>query len=149
MGASLSNNSRGGRGRGRRSGGGFKPMTEINVTPMVDVMLVLLIVFMVAAPLLTAGVPIDLPNSKAKPIQNEDNKPIEITVDRDGNVFLGESAVQEENLLSVLTPMMEGQEERRIYIRADETLDYGRVMSVLGLINSAGFSHVALITKPK
>lgn len=147
MGGSLSNNKRG--GRRRRGGSSFQAMAEINVTPMVDVMLVLLIVFMVAAPLLTAGVPIDLPNSKAKPIQTEDNKPIEITVDQDGNLYLGETVVKEENLISVLTPMMEGQEERRIYIRADQSLNYGRVMSVLGLVNSAGFSHVALISKSK
>lgn len=147
MGASLSNNKRG--GRRRRGGSSYQAMAEINVTPMVDVMLVLLIVFMVAAPLLTAGVPIDLPNSKAKPIQNEDNDPIEITVDQDGNLYLGESLVKEENLISVLTPMMEGQEDARIYIRADQSLNYGRVMSVLGLINGAGFSHVALISKAK
>lgn len=147
MGASLSSSKS--RGRGRKAGSSFRPMAEINVTPFVDVMLVLLIVFMVAAPLLTAGVPIDLPNSKAKAIQNEDNKPIEITIDRDGNIFLGETAVKEDALVSVLTPMMEGQEERRIYIRADRTLDYGRVMSVLGLMNSAGFSRVALISEQK
>lgn len=146
MGASLSTKTR---SRGRRTGGSYRPMAEINVTPMVDVMLVLLIVFMVAAPLLTAGVPIDLPNSKAKPIQSEDNKPIEITVDRDGKVYLGETEVKESRLIATLSPMMEGQEERRIYIRADEALDYGRVMSVLGQINGAGFSHVALISKPK
>lgn len=146
MGASLSNKTK---GRGRRTGGSFRPMAEINVTPMVDVMLVLLIVFMVAAPLLTSGVPIDLPNSKAKAIQNKDDKPIEITVDQDGNLYLGETVVKEENLISVLTPMMQGQEDARIYIRADQSLNYGRVMSVLGLINGAGFSHVALISKAK
>lgn len=146
MGASLSNKPR---TRGRRTGGSYKPMAEINVTPMVDVMLVLLIVFMVSAPLLSAGVPIDLPNSKAKPIQSEDNKPIEITIDKDGKIYLGETEMQESMIISVLTPMMRGQEERRIYIRADQTLDYGRVMSVLGLINGAGFSHVALISRPK
>lgn len=147
MGASLSNSKRG--GRRRRGGSSYKPMADINVTPMVDVMLVLLIVFMVSAPLLSVGVPIDLPNSKAKPVQTEDNKPIEITVDQDGNLYLGETVVKEENLISVLTPMMEGQDDARIYIRADQSLNYGRVMSVLGLINGAGFSHVALISKAK
>ena len=119
------------------------------MTPMVDVMLVLLIVFMVSAPLLTAGVPVDLPNSKAKAMQTEDNKPIEITVDLEGKIYLAETEVQPDALVSILQPMMEGDEERRIYIRADQGIEYGRVMNVLGLLNSAGFAKVALISKPK
>lgn len=146
MGASLSTKTK---SRGRRTGGSYRPMADINVTPMVDVMLVLLIVFMVAAPLLTVGVPVDLPKSKAKPIQEEEDKPIQITVDKEGKIYLGETEVKEDALVSVLTPMMEGSEERRIYIRGDESLDYGQVMSVLGLVNGAGFSHVALITEAK
>jgi len=137
------------RGRGRRTGGGYQPIAEINVTPMVDVMLVLLIVFMVAAPLLTAGVPVDLPNSKAKPISDEDNKPIEITVDKDGKIYLGETEVKNGNLIPVLKPMMIGNEDRRIYIRGDQALAYGKVMEVIGLISGAGFTKVALISKPK
>ncbi len=147
MGASLSHKS-GGRG-GRRSGGSYKPMAEINVTPMVDVMLVLLIIFMVSAPLLTAGVPVDLPNSKAKSIQNPDDKPIELSVDADGKIYLGKTEVKQAALISIITPMMEGDEERRIYIRADQAIAYGRVMEVLGILNNAGFSKVALISKPK
>lgn len=146
MGASLSNKTR---GRGRRTGGSFRPMADINVTPMVDVMLVLLIVFMVSAPLLTAGVPVELPNSKAKAMQTEDNKPIEITLDTAGELYLAETEVQEDALVSILVPMMEGDEERRIYIRADQGIEYGKVMNVLGILNSAGFSKVALISKPK
>lgn len=146
MGATLSNKTR---SRGRRTGGSYRPMAEINVTPMVDVMLVLLIIFMVSAPLLTAGVPVDLPNSKAKSIQNPDDKPIELSVDADGNVYLGKTEIKKAALVSILEPMMEGDEERRIYIRADQAIAYGAVMEVLGILNSAGFSKVALISKPK
>jgi len=146
MGSTLSNKSR---SRGRRTGGAYRPMAEINVTPMVDVMLVLLIVFMVAAPLLTSGVPVDLPDSKAKSIQTEDSKPIELSVDKAGKVFLGETEIKKAALIGILAPMMEGDEERRIYIRADQAIAYGTVMEVLGILNSAGFSKVALISKQK
>lgn len=145
MGATLSHK---GRSRGRRTGGSYRPMAEINVTPMVDVMLVLLIIFMVSAPLLTAGVPVDLPNSKAKSIQNPDNKPIELSVDKDGKIYLGKTEIKKAALVSILDPMMEGEEERRIYIRADQAISYGSVMDVLGVLNNAGFSKVALISKP-
>lgn len=122
-------------------------MAEINVTPFVDVMLVLLIVFMVAAPLLTAGVPVDLPQSSAKPIQDEDNKPIEITVSKDGKTFVGETEVEFDRLVPLLTAMTQGQVDRRIYIRGDQTIDYGLIMKVIGSINGAGFSKVALISE--
>ena len=137
------------RGRGRRTGGSYRPIAEINVTPMVDVMLVLLIIFMVSAPLLTAGVPVDLPNSKAKAIQTEDSKPIEITVDKDGKIYLAETEIKKAALVSIIKPMMEGDEERRIYIRGDQVIEYGKVMEVLGILNEAGFRKVALISKPK
>jgi biopolymer transport protein TolR len=133
--------------RGRRTGGSYRPMAEINVTPFVDVMLVLLIVFMVAAPLLTAGVPVDLPNSQAKPISDEDNKPIEVTVTKDDKVFIGETEVKEDNLINLLKAMTEGNDERRIYIRGDKTLSYGKVMQVIGAVNGAGFNKVALISE--
>lgn len=133
---------RSGRGRGSR-----RPMAEINVTPMVDVMLVLLIIFMVAAPLLTAGVPIDLPDSKAKAISDEDNKPLEVSIRKDGKIFVGETEVTEERIVTILTSMTENDPDRRIYIRADKGLDYGRVMSILGTINGAGFNKVALISE--
>lgn len=137
------------RGRRRRTGGSYRPIAEINVTPMVDVMLVLLIIFMVSAPLLSSGVPIDLPDSKAKAIQSEDNKPIEITVDKDGKVYLADTEIKKGALVSVLKASVEGDQERRIYVRADQTIDYGKVMDVLGQLNSAGFRKVALISKPK
>jgi len=146
MGASLSNKTR---SRGRRTGGAYRPMAEINVTPMVDVMLVLLIIFMVSAPLMSSGIPVDLPQSKAKPITTQDNKPIELSVDKDGKVFLADTEIKKGALISILKPMMEeAEEERRIYIRADQAIEYGSVMEVLGLLNGAGFSKVALISKP-
>ncbi len=146
MGATLSNKSR---GRGRRTGGSYRPIAEINVTPMVDVMLVLLIIFMVSAPLLTAGIPVDLPNSKAKSLQEPDAKPIEITLDKGGDVYIAETKIKKTGLIAILKPMMEGDEERRIYVRGDQDISYGEIMDVLGLLNAAGFRKVALISKPK
>lgn len=133
----------------RRGRGSHRPMAEINVTPFVDVMLVLLIVFMVAAPLLTAGVPIDLPDSQAKAMKDEDNKPLEVSIDKQGGLFVGETPVKEDRLVALLTSMTNNDAERRIYIRADQTLDYGQVMRVLGSINAAGFRKVALISDAK
>lgn len=137
------------RARGRRTGGTYRPMAEINVTPFVDVMLVLLIVFMVAAPLLTAGVPVDLPNSEAKSLSDEDNKPIEITVTKEGKTYIGEEEIKDGRLIPLLSAMTEGQADRRIYIRADSTLNYGRVMNIIGAVNGAGFNKVALISEKK
>lgn len=146
MGATLATKTR---SRGRRTGGTYRPMAEINVTPFVDVMLVLLIVFMVAAPLLTTGVPVDLPDSQAKAITDEDNKPIEITLAKDGKLFLGDTEFKEGLLIQQLQAMTEGQDDRRIYIRGDQTLEYGRVMQIIGSINAAGFTKVALISEQK
>lgn len=144
MGASLTTKTR---SRGRRTGGIYRPMAEINVTPFVDVMLVLLIVFMVAAPLLTSGVAVDLPQSEAKSIPDEDNKPIEISLTKDGKLYIGDSEMDEKKLKFQLEAMTEGQADRRIYIRADQGLEYGRVMQIIGAINAAGFSKVALISE--
>jgi len=146
MGATLSNKTR---SRGRRTGGSFRPIAEINVTPMVDVMLVLLIIFMVSAPLLTAGVPVNLPSSKAKAIQEEDSKPIEITLDKEGKIYLSETQIKKTALIAILKPMMEGDAERRIYVRGDKDISYGNIMKILGILNAAGFRKVALISKPK
>ncbi len=146
MGTTLSQKTR---SRGRRTGGSYRPMAEINVTPMVDVMLVLLIIFMVSAPLLNSGVPIDLPSNKAKPIQEQDTTPIELTIDKDGTVYLGEEAVKKGALITILKAMNEGAEERRIYLRGDRDISYGVVSNVLGKLNNAGFTKVALISKPE
>ena len=133
---------------GYRGGGSsrHRPMAEINVTPFVDVMLVLLIVFMVAAPLLTAGVPVDLPDSAAKALKDEDNKPLEVSIDKEGALYVGETEVKRERLVALLSSMTNNDPDRRIYIRADRNMDYGKVMDILGAINGAGFRKVALIS---
>lgn len=141
MGAQLQSS-----GGGRKSGRGHRPMAEINVTPFVDVMLVLLIVFMVAAPLLTAGVPIDLPDSKAKALHQEDNKPLEVSLGSNGKIYVGETEVKRARLIQLLGSLTNNDPDRRIYIRADKKMDYGKVMDVLGDINGAGFQKVALIS---
>ena len=128
--------------------GAYRPMSEINVTPFVDVMLVLLIVFMVSAPLLTAGVPVDLPDSKAMPLRDEDNKPLEITLQKDGAIYVGETLLTEDRLLPMLSAITESNPDRRIYIRGAETLPYGEIMRIIGAINAGGFKKVALITEP-
>ena len=137
MGARLSS---GGNGKRRH-----QAFAEINVTPFVDVMLILLIVFMVTAPLLTAGVPVDLPQSKAQSLNEDDNAPLEVTLANDG-LYIGETKVNEERLIPLLTVMTEGKEDRRIYLRADKGMNYGDVMRILGAINAGGFQKVALIS---
>ena len=123
-------------------------MSEINVTPMVDVMLVLLIVFMVAAPLLTVGVPVDLPKTSAAPLQG-DSEPLTITVNGEGIVFLQETEVEVDTLVERLLAIAENGYEQRIFVRADKGIAYGRVMDVMGTINAAGFSRVALVTESR
>ncbi len=132
--------------RKHRGGARKAPMSEINVTPMVDVMLVLLIIFMVAAPLLTVGVPVNLPQTKAAPL-NEKTEPLAITIKADGQVYIQDTVVAAEELAARLQAITENKPDTRIYVRGDHSLDYGRVMEVMGLITSAGFSKVALITE--
>lgn len=146
MGATLTTKTR---SRGRRTGGTYRPMAEINVTPFVDVMLVLLIVFMVAAPLLTAGVQVDLPDSQAGGIEQQDNKPIEVSLTSEGDIFIGETPVKEGNLVNLLSAMTDNIGDQRLYIRADQSLNYGRVMRIIGSINAAGFTKVALVSEPE
>ena len=121
-------------------------MSEINVTPFVDVMLVLLIVFMVTAPLLTVGIKVDLPKVKATAL-TDIKDPIEITVKLDGEVYIGESRVEVENLIPRLNAITEQNTEARIYIRGDRVVAYGRIMEIMSIINSAGYIKVALITQ--
>ena len=141
MGASVT-------GGGRQSGSGrrgrYRPMAEINVTPFVDVMLVLLIVFMVAAPLLTAGIQVDLPKAAAKPLP-QDSKPLEVTIDQNGAIFLVDTAIGLNELVPRLEAIAGNRRDTRIYVRGDTKLDYGQVMQVIGVINRAGFTRVALI----
>jgi len=121
-------------------------MSEINVTPFVDVMLVLLIVFMVTAPLLTVGIKVDLPKVKATAL-TDIKDPIEITIKLDGEVYIGESKVEVENLIPRLNAITEQNTEARIYIRGDRVVAYGRIMELMSIINSAGYIKVALITQ--
>jgi len=133
----------GGNRRGRRT-----PMAEINVTPMVDVMLVLLIIFMVTAPLLTAGVQVDLPESKAAALE-QNNEPVAISIDASGAVFVDDNPVPPEALGARLQGIAAASHEEggpRIFLRADRGLDYGRVMMVMGEINRAGLRRVALVS---
>jgi biopolymer transport protein TolR len=147
MGAGIANGNGGGRGRfGRRRRGGYTPMSQINVTPFVDVMLVLLIVFMVTAPLLTVGVPVDLPESKAEAI-NEPVEPLVVTVDGQGDIFIQETKVALGQLVPRLRAITGRKPDTRIFVRGDRAIDYGRVMTVMGRINGAGFSKVALVTE--
>ena len=134
----------GGRRRRRRRG----VMSEINVTPMVDVMLVLLIIFMVSAPLLTVGVPIDLPPSQAKSL-DQDKEPLTLSLNGDGKIFLQNTEIGVEELVPKLKAISEargGGFDERIYVRGDRKVDYGTVMKVMGRISGAGFHRVALVT---
>ena len=121
-------------------------MSEINVTPFVDVMLVLLIVFMVTAPLLTVGIPVDLPKVKANALTDQKD-PLEITVKLDGSVYLGESLVKVENLIPRLNAITDQNTQARIYVKGDRVVAYGRIMEIMSLINSAGYVKVALVTQ--
>ncbi|WP_244486724.1 protein TolR [Aurantimonas sp. Leaf443] len=137
----------GGSRRGRRGGKRRAPMSEINVTPMVDVMLVLLIIFMVAAPMLTVGVPIDLPETAAKAM-NSETQPITISVNSTGGVFIQESEIAVEEVVAKLQAIAKTGYEERIFVRGDKTADYGTVMKVMALISSAGFKNIGLVTAP-
>ena len=127
--------------RGRRA----RPLSEINVTPFVDVMLVLLIVFMVTAPLLTVGVPVDLPKTKAQAL-SQDREPLTVSVRRDGNIYLQNTRVAEDDLVPRLTAIAANGYDQRVFVRGDKAVDYGRVMQVMALISAAGFTHIGLVT---
>jgi biopolymer transport protein TolR len=132
--------------RGRR-----RVMAEINVTPFVDVMLVLLIVFMVTAPLLTAGVPVDLPKTRAQAL-GQDREPLSVTIRSNGRIYLQNTAVTEDDLAPRLTAIAANGYDQRVFVRGDKSVDYGRVMEVMGLLSAAGFTHIGLVTdvaKPK
>ena len=123
----------------------YQPMAEINVTPMVDVMLVLLIVFMVAAPLLTVGVPVNLPKAGSQAL-NGDDEPLAISVNEQGRIFLAEEEIALEALVPRLKAIVGTGYEQRIYVRGDKAVSYGRVAAVVARINDAGFARVALVT---
>ncbi len=134
------------RGRGSRRA----PIAEINVTPLVDVMLVLLIIFMITAPLLASAVPIDLPESRAKPVETEEREPVQLSINADDTLYIGEEVVPETELparLDAIARENDGQDKpRQIMLRADKGLDYGRVMRVMGELNRAGLTRISLVT---
>jgi biopolymer transport protein TolR len=132
------------RGGNRRK---FRPMSEINVTPMVDVMLVLLVIFMVTAPLLTSGVPVDLPKTNSGQLKGDD-QPLSVSVDKQGRIFLQETEVQLDELAPRLKAITAAKPDTRIFVKGDSGINYGRVMEVMGQLGAAGFPHVALLTQP-
>ena len=124
----------------------YQPLAEINVTPMVDVMLVLLVIFMVAAPLLTVGVPVNLPKTSAAEL-TEPQKPIIVSMNASGDYFIGDDKVAPDALKAQLTTLAQGDPARIVYVRGDRTIEYGKLMDLLGLVNTAGFAKVSLIAE--
>ena len=121
------------------------PMAEINVTPFVDVMLVLLIVFMVTAPLLTVGVPIDLPETQAKQMEG-DSEPITVSIKADGKIYLQDAEVDADKLVATLQAIAKNGLNERVFVRGDKSADYGTIMRVMGRLNSAGYKKIGLVT---
>ena len=130
---------------GRRSRGRIRPMAEISVTPFVDVMLVLSIVFMVTAPLLTVGVPVDLPKTRAQAL-SQDREPLSVTIRKNGRIYLQNSPIAEDDLVARLEAIAGNGYDQRIFVRGDKDVDYGRVMEVMARISAAGFTHIGLVT---
>ncbi len=124
----------------------YKPLAEINVTPLVDVMLVLLIIFMVTAPLMTTGVTVDLPKTNAQPIAN-DSQPLTVSIRANGDIFLQEEPVKLPEVVEKLRAIGQNNPDRRIFVRGDKDLPYGRIMEVMGTITQGGFTHVALLAE--
>ncbi|NIX77906.1 ExbD/TolR family protein [Microvirga terricola] len=143
--ASAAGMAKGGRRRRRRARGGGA-INEINMTPFIDVTLVLLIIFMVAAPMMTAGVPIDLPQTKAAPL-NSDAKPVALTIKASGQVFLGETELVDEAIVGKLAEVAKSGFDERIFVRGDKKVDYGRVAQIMSIVTTAGYKRVALVTE--
>ncbi len=137
MGAKLA-----GRTRGHKRAA---PMSDINVTPMVDVMLVLLIIFMVTAPLLSAGVQVNLPKANAKSLSQNDSKPLEVSIDGNGQIYMGETKVTLDRLTGMLQAIATESKDRRVYLKADTKLPYGKVAAVMGAITTSGLSNVSML----
>jgi biopolymer transport protein TolR len=148
MGMSVGVSAKKGGRRRRRGVARYGAMADINMTPFIDVMLVLLIIFMVAAPLLATGVPIDLPQTKAAPL-NIEKKPIAVAIDDKGALFLMDQPVQAEELIGKITALATSGVEERIYIRGARGVNYGRVAEIMALVTSAGYKKVALVTEPE
>ena len=146
MGGWVMQSGGGGRRGRRRRGGGSQPMSEINVTPFVDVMLVLLIIFMVAAPLLTAGVPIELPETAAGPLPDEQEEPLAVTIAADGTVLIQSTEVAREELVTRLQAIAAERTTDKVFLRADGIVPYAKVMEVMGALNAGGFRNLGLVT---
>ena len=147
MGAGVMDNGSGGGGRkGRRSHGKRKPMAEINVTPFVDVMLVLLIIFMVAAPLLTVGVPIELPKTAATSLPQEQEEPLALAIGADGTLVLQTVEIERDTLIPKLRAIAAEREDDKVFLRADGSVSYAQVMEIMGALNAAGFRDIGLVT---
>ena len=124
-----------------------EPMSEINVTPFVDVMLVLLIIFMVTAPLLTVGVQVDLPETSADTLP-EDDEPLTLTINSKGEIFIQETKVEFEKIIAKILAVSNNRTDNRIYVRGDKTINYGRVLEIMGMLSGSGFTKVSLISEP-
>ena len=146
MGAGVMNKGGGGGRRRRARRGGAQPMSEINVTPFVDVMLVLLIIFMVSAPLMTVGVPVELPKTAANALPGEQEEPLAVTVTAEGTVMIQTTAVAREDLINRLRAIAAERDGDRVFLRADGSVPYEDVVQVMGALNRAGFSNIGLVT---
>ncbi|WP_319496596.1 protein TolR [uncultured Cohaesibacter sp.] len=135
----------GSRRRGARRAIRHRPVAEINVTPMVDVMLVLLIIFMVSAPMMTVGVPLDLPESAANPLSSQ-TQPLTLSIRKDGSVYLQDQPVEFDKLVETLLGVAKNGYEERIFVRGDKDVDYGSIMRVMGAMNRAGFKKIGLVS---
>ena len=132
--------------RQKSSSRNFVPMSEINVTPFVDIMLVLLIIFMVAAPLLSVGIEVDLPNTQAKPLETEKERPLTLTLDGESNLFINEVKIEKSELRSKLLAIKKERESDEIYLRASKDIEYQNVAAILALISNIGYSQISLVT---
>jgi len=148
MGAGVIGKDSGGRRRGRRHGGRARPMSEINVTPFVDVMLVLLIIFMVAAPLMVVGVPVKLPETAANSLPTEQEEPLTVTVTSGGQIMIQTTETGADELIPQLRSISAERDSDRIYLRADGAVPYEQVMQVMGALNKGGFKNIGLVTDP-
>ena len=132
--------------RQKSSSRNFVPMSEINVTPFVDIMLVLLIIFMVAAPLLSVGIEVDLPNTQAKPLETEKERPLTLTLDGDNNLFINEVKINTNELRSKLLAIKKERDSEEIYLRAGKSIEYQKIASILALVSNIGYSQISLVT---
>ncbi len=132
--------------RQKSSSRNFIPMSEINVTPFVDIMLVLLIIFMVAAPLLSVGIEVDLPNTKAKPLETEKERPLTLTLDGESNLYINEVKIEKSELRSKLLAIKKERESDEIYLRASKDIEYQNVAAILALVSNIGYSQISLVT---